>query len=80
MPWTVLRWLLLALVLTFPGTISLLDCTNRAPEEFLGGAPDRRSWLTWLALAVPLCAVGIGYGIVLGYYYGVIRRNSPTGR
>ncbi len=66
--------------LTFPGVLSLLDCANRAPEEFEGGADDRRGWLTWLALSVPLCVVGVGYGIVLGYYYGVVRRNSPMRR
>jgi hypothetical protein len=80
MAWVVLKWTVLALILTFPATFSLLDCTNRAPEEFAGGAADRKGWLTWLALGVPLCAVGIGYGIVLGYYSGVIRRNSPMGR
>jgi hypothetical protein len=72
-------WIVL-LVLTFPGAFSLLDCVNREPNEFEGGAADRKGWLGWLALAVPLCAVGVGYGIVLGYYYGVVRRNSPMRR
>jgi len=75
-----MQWIVLALGLTFPGVLSLLDCVNRSPEEFEGGAADRKGWLTWLALAVPLCAVGVGYGIVLGYYDGVVRRNSPTRR
>jgi hypothetical protein len=74
------RWIVLALGLTFPGALSLLDCANRLPSEFPGGEPDRRGWLKWLALAVPLCLVGVGYGIVLGYYYGVVRRNSPMRR
>jgi len=72
-----MRWIVLALGLTFPGALSLLDCSNRSADEFEGGASDRRSWILWLALSVPLCVVGIGYGIVLGYYYGVVRRNSP---
>ena len=75
-----MQWIVLALGLTFPGALSLLDCANRDPSEFEGGAADRAGWLGWLALAVPLCAVGVGYGIVLGYYYGVVRRNSPMRR
>ena len=57
-----MRWIVLALGLTFPGVLLLLDCANR------------------LALAVPLCAVGVGSGIVLGYYDSVVRRNSPMWR
>ena len=75
-----MRWIVLALGLTFPGALSLLDCANRRPDEFAGGAADRKGWRTWLVLAVPLCVVGVGYGIVLGYYYGVVRRNSPMRR
>ena len=74
-----MQWIVLALGLTFPGALSLLDCFNRDPDEFEGGAADRKGWLGWLALAVPLCVVGVGYGIVLGYYYGVVRR-SPARR
>ena len=73
-----MRWIVLAPGLTFPGALSLLDCANRDPDEFTGGAVDRKGWLKWLALAVPPC--GVGYGIVLGYYYGVVRRNSPMRR
>lgn len=75
-----MQWIVLAMGLTFPGMLSLLDCVNRGPEEFEGGAADREGWRWRLALAVPLCAVGVGYGIVLGYYYGVVRRNSPMQR
>lgn len=75
-----MQWIVLALGLTFPAALSLLDCANREPGEFEGGASDRSGWLKWLALAVPLCAVGVGYGIVLGYYSGVVRRNSPMRR
>lgn len=62
--------------LMFPALLSLLDCSNRSPDDFARGAEDRRSWTRWLVIAVPLCLVGIGYGIVLGYYYTVVRRNS----
>lgn len=72
-----MQWIVLALGLTFPAALSVLDCSNRDAGEFEGGAADRSAWLMWLALAVPLSAVGVGYGIVLGYYYGVVRRNSP---
>ena len=66
--------------LTFPGVLSTLDCLNREVDDFAGGADDRRAWLRWLVIAVPLCLVGIGYAIVLGYYYTVVRRNSPMRR
>lgn len=62
--------------LTLPAVLSLLDCTNRPPDHFEGGAPDRSAWLRWLVIAVPTSLVGVGFGIVLGYYYGVVRRNS----
>ena len=71
---------MLVVGLVFPAGFSLLDCWNRGPDDFDGGADDRRAWLRWLGLAVPLCLVGVGYGIVLGYYYGVVRRSSPMGR
>ncbi len=75
-----MQWIVLALGLTFPGAVALVDCANREPGEFEGGAAARSGWLGWLALSVPLCTVGVGYGIVLGYYYGVVRRNSPMQR
>jgi hypothetical protein len=70
----------LLLGLAFPGAMALLDCVNRDPGDFVGGAADRRAWMRWLLIAVPLCLVGFGYAIVLGYYYTVVRRNSPMRR
>ena len=75
-----MSWAVIVIGLVFPGAFSLLDCWNRSPDDFVSGAPDRRAWLRWLGIAVPLCLVGVGYGIVLGYYYGVVRRNSGLGR
>ena len=71
---------MIVLGLVFPGMLSVLDCVNRDPDDFEGGATDRRAWLRWLVIAVPLCLVGFGYAIVLGYYYTVVRRNSPMRR
>jgi hypothetical protein len=73
-------WFVIVAGLMFPGVFSLVDCWNREVDDFVNGADDRRAWLRWLGLAVPLCLVGVGYGIVLGYYYGVVRRNSPMRR
>lgn len=72
-------WLVL-LGLEFPVIMALLDCWNRPEEHFAGGAPDRAAWLRWLALAVVLAVVLVGYGIVLGYYYAVVRRSSAGSR
>ena len=67
-------WLLLVFGFEFPVLLALLDCFNREAEGFDGGASDRRAWLGWLsaALALPL----VGYGIVLGYYWSVVKRDS----
>lgn len=75
-----MRWIVLAPGLTSPGALSVLDCVNRRPDELTGGASDRKGWLTWLVPALPVSAVGVGYGIVVGCYYGAIRRNSPVRR
>jgi len=72
-----LRWLILVLGLEFPVLLALLDCVNRGEEHFTGGRDDRRSWITWLAIAVVLAPVLVGYGIVLGYYSAVVKRNAP---
>jgi len=72
------RWLILIVGLELPATLSLVDCINRSDEEFAGGAADRRGWLRWLVVALPTSLVGIGYGIVLGYYWAVVKRNSPV--
>jgi hypothetical protein len=66
------------LALEVPALLALLDCYNRDPEQFAGGADDRRSWLKWLLVGVATAWLLIGNGIVLGYYYAVIKRSSPT--
>jgi hypothetical protein len=58
--------------------LALLDCYNRDPEQFTGGAEDRWSWLKWLLVGVATAWLLVGNGIVLGYYYSVIKRSSPT--
>lgn len=73
-------WWLVLLGLEFPVAMSLLDCAQRPPDHFLEGAEDRVAWLRWLAVAVVTVPILLGYGIVLGYYFSVVRRNSPTGR
>jgi hypothetical protein len=73
-------WWLLLLGLEFPALMALLDCSQRSPDQFAGGAPDRVAWLKWLVVGVVTVPVLLGYGVVLGYYFSVIRRNSPTSR
>ena len=71
---------LVLLGLEFPVIMALLDCWQRPPEHFLEGAEDRVAWLKWLAVAVVTVPVLLGFGIVLGYYFSVVRRNSPASR
>ena len=71
---------LLLLALEFPVIMALLDCWNRPAEQFAKGADDRRAWARWLVVAVVTVPVLLGYGIVIGYYYAVVRRNSPAAR
>jgi hypothetical protein len=71
-------WPLLVLLLEFPVLMAVLDCWQRPVDHFAEGAQDRLAWLRWLAVAVITVPVLLGYGIVLGYYFAVIRRNSPT--
>lgn len=73
-------WPLLVLMLEFPVLMALLDCWQRPAEHFAAGAEDRVAWLRWLGVAVVTVPVLLGYGIVLGYYYSVVRRNSPAAR
>ncbi|HEX7166758.1 MAG TPA: hypothetical protein VF230_07245 [Acidimicrobiales bacterium] len=73
-----MRWLLLLLGLELPALLAFLDATNRAPHEFDGGEADRQAWVRWLALAMLTSPILVGYGIVLGYYHGVVKRNAPT--
>ena len=75
-----MRWPLLILGLEFPALLALLDCYNRGPDHFAGGAPDRSAWLRWLLVAVLTAWCLVGNGILLGYYYVVVRRNSPAAR
>ena len=68
---------LLFLALETPALLALLDCFNRGEDDFEGGAADRKSWLGWLLVGVATAWCLVGNGIVLGYYYAVIRRNTP---
>jgi hypothetical protein len=72
------RWLLLIVGLEFPAILSLVDCSNRPDEHFEGGAEDKRAWVRWLIVAVITVPILLGYGIVLGYYFTVVKRNSPA--
>jgi hypothetical protein len=72
-------WLVL-IGLEFPVVMALLDCWQRPADHFLEGAEDRRAWLRWLVVAVLTVPILLGYGIVLGYYFSVVRRNSPAAR
>jgi hypothetical protein len=67
-------WLVI-LGMELPAIIALLDCLQRPPDHFEGGADDRVAWLRWLAVGAVLVPVLLGYGILLGYYHVVIRRN-----
>ena len=71
-------WPLLLLLLEFPVLMALLDCWQRPVDHFAGGAADRRAWRRWLLVAVVTIPVLVGYGIVLGYHYAVVRRSSPS--
>ena len=73
-----MRWLILVLGLEFPVILALLDCVNRDEEHFDGGPDDRRAWVRWLAIAVVLAPLLVGYGIVLAYFYAVVKRNAPN--
>ena len=73
-------WPLVLLGLEFPVVLALLDCWQRSPDHFTEGADDRRAWLRWLWVAVITAPVLLGFGILLGYYYSVVRRNAPARR
>jgi hypothetical protein len=73
----VIELLIVLVVLETPAVVALLDCANRDPDQFSRGAEERRSWLAWLAVGVATAWLLIGNGIVLAYYYAVIRRNTP---
>lgn len=71
-------WLLLILI-ELPAIVAMLDCLQRPADHFEGGAEDRIAWIKWLVVAIVLVPVLLGYGILLGYYSSVIRRNMPGG-
>ena len=75
-----MNYLLIMVALELPAGMALLDCYNRRPAEFVGGAADRRSWLGWLVVAVATAWLLVGNAIVLGYYYSVVKRQTPLGR
>jgi hypothetical protein len=72
-------WLVL-LLSEVPAIAAAIDCWFRPPEQFAEGEADRVAWLRWLAVALITVPILIGYGIVLGYYFAVIKRNSPNSR
>jgi hypothetical protein len=71
-------WPLILLGLEFPAITALIDCWFRPVDHFAEGAPDQRAWRAWLIVAVLTVPILLGYGILIGYYYAVVRRNSPT--
>lgn len=75
-----MEWLLLLVALELPAIVALLDCYHREPAEFAGGADDRRSWIRWLWVAVATSWLLVGNAILLGYYWGVVKRRTPLGR
>jgi hypothetical protein len=73
------RWLLLLGGLEFPAVLALVDCVNRPEHHFARGAADKQGWARWLMVGVAGAWMLWGYGIVLGYYYAVVKRNTPAG-
>ena len=71
-----MSWVLLILGMEFPGIVALLDCYQRSPDRFAGGARDRSAWFKWLVVALFLAPIGVGYGILLGYHWNVIKRQT----
>lgn len=65
----------LFIVLESISILALLDCVQRGEEDFTDGLEDKRGWVRWLIVAVLTSWFLVGNGIVLGYYYSVIRRN-----
>jgi len=73
-------WVLLVIGLEFPAVLSLVDCINREDDNFLGGHDDKRAWIRWLVVAMITVPILLGYGIVLGYYFTVVKRNTSGQR
>ena len=74
-PCSLVQLLFGLLVLESISILALLDCWQRDPEEFTDGLEDKQGWIRWLIVAVATSWFLVGNGIVLGYYYSVIRRN-----
>ena len=72
-----MSWVLVVIGLEFPAVLSLVDCINRGDDHFIGGRDDKRAWIRWLIVAVITVPILLGYGIVLGYYFTVVKRNMP---
>ena len=70
-------WPLLLLGLEFPAITAMIDCVGRPPDNFAGGEADRKAWIGWLVVAIVTVPILLGYGLLMGYYYTVVRRNSP---
>lgn len=71
-----MNWALLITGMLFPGIVALADCYQRDPDQFAGGAGDRSAWLKWLVVALITAPIGVGYGILLGYHWNVVKRRS----
>lgn len=73
-------YLLLVVGLEVPAILALVDCYQRPPDHFEGGVADRASWLRWLWVAFATSWLLVGYGILLGYHWSVVRRQGPLTR
>lgn len=71
-------WLVLV-GLEFPALLGLLDCVQRPPHHFPEGRPDQVAWTRWLIVACLTVPVLVGYLILTGYYFVIVRRNAPGG-
>ena len=71
-----MNWAFLLIGLEFPAVLALIDCINRDDDDFEGGAADHQAWVRWLVPGVLLAWAAVGYAVVLGYYFVVVRRNS----
>lgn len=69
-------WLFIVAI-EFPAVMGFLDCIQRPDDHFAGGAEDKAAWTKWLIVCLLTVPILLGYGILLGYYFVVIRRNAP---
>jgi len=70
--------LLFVLALETPAVVALLDCVNREPDEFPGGAQDQREWRRWLILGVLTAWFLVGNAVVLAYYFVVVKGSGRS--